>query len=756
MRAAKILLVSTALTATAQLASANDILVSTTSDRASPVFLDGSTVAGDAYVFFITATPESLIKDVEFFIDGTSVGTDKDTPYDMKGDQGALAKAFDTNSLVDGVHVLDIVVDISGTTMDPMFTATFTVDNASAPLTPGNDLLLTQASVDAAGTILTLEGFNFDRDVAPIVSLDLQPLVVLSSTSTSLQAQLLAPPTAGDHLVNLSTNGTLVAGLSDKDHAEISLTIGAVGPQGPAGNDGADGGTGPQGPAGNDGADGAPGAQGPAGNDGADGATGAQGPAGNDGADGATGAQGPAGNDGADGATGAQGPAGNDGADGATGAQGPAGNDGADGATGAQGPAGNDGADGATGAQGPAGNDGADGATGAQGPAGNDGADGATGAQGPAGNDGADGATGAQGPAGNDGAVGAVGPQGPAGNDGAVGAVGPQGPVGNDGPDGAAGPQGPVGNDGAVGAVGPQGPAGIDGPIGAVGPQGPPGNDGADGAAGAAGPAGPTGADGASGGHVVDPSNNSVGLAYVGGGESNSATGGWAMIPGGSDNVASGDYSFAAGFMANASQDGSFVWGDSLPGSKPSTGMDSFSVYADGGSSFFGGGLTAEHVAISGSPVIDATGAWVGVDPVPSIELGGFFNQTLFSGGGNVLEVPTLNYSTGSAFFDATSTPNGIRVLQAGTYRITLNMAMSGSGLLSTEVRFGTGAILGGVAATRMLIKESDLPGSTRSYSGSRTMTLSANTTLRVHMFLSGSCTIKHAELSSTFRVEKL
>jgi len=79
---------------------------------------------------------------------------------------------------------------------------------------------------------------------------------------------------------------------------------GPVGPQGPAGNDGA---TGPQGPAGNDGATGP---QGPAGNDGA---TGPQGPAGNDGA---TGPQGPAGNDGA---TGPQGPAGNDGATGPAG-----------------------------------------------------------------------------------------------------------------------------------------------------------------------------------------------------------------------------------------------------------------------------------------------------------------------------------------------------------------------------------------------------------------------------------------------------
>ncbi|MFT6843268.1 MAG: hypothetical protein ACJASR_002044, partial [Psychroserpens sp.] len=67
---------------------------------------------------------------------------------------------------------------------------------------------------------------------------------------------------------------------------------GPIGPQGPAGNDGATGASGPQGLAGNDGATGATGQQGLAGNDGA---TGPQGLAGNDGATGLTGPVGPAG-----------------------------------------------------------------------------------------------------------------------------------------------------------------------------------------------------------------------------------------------------------------------------------------------------------------------------------------------------------------------------------------------------------------------------------------------------------------------------
>ncbi|WP_298351638.1 hypothetical protein [uncultured Dokdonia sp.] len=247
-------------------------------------------------------------------------------------------------------------------------------------------------------------------------------------------------------------NGNGTATYTNENNTAV--TVGIVGPQGPAGADGATGATGPQGPAGADGATGATGPQGPAGADGATGATGPQGPAGADGATGATGPQGPAGADGATGAIGPQGPAGADGATGATGPQGPAG---ADGATGAIGPAGADGATGAIGPQGP------------QGPAGADGATGATGPQGPIGPKGADGATGA------------TGPQGPAGADGATGATGPQGD---------AGPQGSTGATGADGATGPAGPTGAQGP---VGPQGPAGPTGAQGVEGPQGPVGPSG-----------------------------------------------------------------------------------------------------------------------------------------------------------------------------------------------------------------------------------------------------------------------
>ncbi len=51
-------------------------------------------------------------------------------------------------------------------------------------------------------------------------------------------------------------------------------------------------------------------------------------------------------------------------------------------------------------------------------------------------------------------------------------------------------------------------------------------------------------------------------LAVIGGGSTNAAPGLAAVVPGGASNTASGAYSFAAGYRANASEDGCFVLAD--------------------------------------------------------------------------------------------------------------------------------------------------------------------------------------------------
>jgi hypothetical protein len=56
--------------------------------------------------------------------------------------------------------------------------------------------------------------------------------------------------------------------------------------------------------------------------------------------------------------------------------------------------------------------------------------------------------------------------------------------------------------------------------------------------------------------------NTSESYATVSGGVANRATGWSSTIPGGNNNQASGSSSFAAGYNANATHDGAFVWGD--------------------------------------------------------------------------------------------------------------------------------------------------------------------------------------------------
>ncbi|TXB66996.1 hypothetical protein FRY74_02095 [Vicingus serpentipes] len=235
----------------------------------------------------------------------------------------------------------------------------------------------------ASGTVVYQETFAPTTNAYGLVNLEIGTGSVVSGTFSTIDwangpyfIETAMDATGGTSYAVMGTSQLLSVPYALYAKTSGSSIPGPIGPQGPAGNDGA---VGPQGPAG---ADGATGPQGPAG---ADGATGPQGIAGNDGATGPMGPQGPAG---ADGATGAQGP---------IGLTGPAG---ADGATGPQGPIGLTGPAGATGATGP------QGPIGLTGPAG---ADGATGPQGP---------IGLTGPAGATGATGATGPQGPAGADG--------------------------------------------------------------------------------------------------------------------------------------------------------------------------------------------------------------------------------------------------------------------------------------------------------------------------------------------------
>jgi len=73
-------------------------------------------------------------------------------------------------------------------------------------------------------------------------------------------------------------------------------------------------------------------------------------------------------------------------------------------------------------------------------------------------------------------------------------------------------------------------------------------------------------------------------FASIGGGAYNTASGAGSTVPGGESNTASGDHSLAAGYHAEATNNGSFVWADaSSSGPFASTADNSFSIRAAGG-----------------------------------------------------------------------------------------------------------------------------------------------------------------------------
>lgn len=198
------------------------------------------------------------------------------------------------------------------------------------------------------GKVFTLGKSGQDAD-HPIVTLDLQPLTVLSSSPYQVVLAPLSPTyPEGTHLITVSRgNGakdsaSFVAAIYDEPSVVVGPQ-GPAGPSGPAGPAGPTGLTGPAGPAGPAGATGPAGQTGPQGPAGPVGPVGPAGPAGPQGLVGPSGPAGPAGPQGVAGTDGLQGPAG------APGPQGPQGPQGATGAVGPIGPAGS------TGPMGPAG-----------------------------------------------------------------------------------------------------------------------------------------------------------------------------------------------------------------------------------------------------------------------------------------------------------------------------------------------------------------------------------------------------------------
>jgi len=181
-------------------------------------------------------------------------------------------------------------------------------------------LVITSTQFDAANNRLVIKGVNFawppPRGASspvppPHVTLDLEPLTVLSADKFQVVAFLSGSQPEGTYLLTVSRghgrneSASFAVVVYEHDAIEGSSTLaGPAGPEGPAGPIGPEG---PAGPAGPQGPAGPTGPQGPAGPTGATGAVGATGPQGPVGPTGPTGAQGPIGSTGPTGPQGAPG-----------------------------------------------------------------------------------------------------------------------------------------------------------------------------------------------------------------------------------------------------------------------------------------------------------------------------------------------------------------------------------------------------------------------------------------------------------------
>jgi hypothetical protein len=160
--------------------------------------------------------------------------------------------------------------------------------------------------------------------------------------------------------------------------------------------------------------------------------------------------------------------------------------------------------------------------------------------------------------------------------------------------------------------------------------------------------------------------------SFVGGGVTNTASGVQSVVPGGRDNTASGLYSFAAGRQAKATQDGSFVWGDSQAADVTSPATNTFTVRAQNGSFFTG------DLSVSTGAVTTAVGAIPDGTTTPFISQGNVFTIN------NSAPTTITDFVGGAAgqtitivFFDANTT-----VTDGGNLRLNGNFVSFGEDTL--------------------------------------------------------------------------
>jgi lysophospholipase L1-like esterase len=107
-----------------------DLLLSASSNRSSPVPLEGETVSGTAYIF---TNPDEGVSRVSFYLDdsemiGSPIRIENIAPYDFAGTAGSNANPFETINLSNASHVITALIELNDGGLE-IVNAAFTVNN---------------------------------------------------------------------------------------------------------------------------------------------------------------------------------------------------------------------------------------------------------------------------------------------------------------------------------------------------------------------------------------------------------------------------------------------------------------------------------------------------------------------------------------------------------------------------------------------------------------------------------------------------
>ncbi len=208
---------------------AYSLLVSSSSDRSSPVSLQDGKVSGKIYVF---TSPDTGVYRVRFYLDdpnmtGSARHIEKSAPYDFAGGTASTANAFDTTKVSDGSHTITAAVELSGGGTE-VVDATFTVANSAPALVLSPNTLSFAVSEDGTDSKSVTLGTSDETAASYTLSDDATWLTVSPESGASPSTLTVAVDATG--LAPGSYNATATASASGYTSAKlaIALTVGST------------------------------------------------------------------------------------------------------------------------------------------------------------------------------------------------------------------------------------------------------------------------------------------------------------------------------------------------------------------------------------------------------------------------------------------------------------------------------------------------------------------------------------------------